>query len=71
MRLTIICKESKQTIFASSGLELLQMISKLDIGRCTSEGARSPTRMDCELLQMVSEPDIEVCTTRTLGPQRR
>ena len=32
----------KRTIFASGGLELLQMESKPDIGRCASEEAGPP-----------------------------
>ncbi|KAG7030901.1 Bifunctional riboflavin biosynthesis protein RIBA 1, chloroplastic [Cucurbita argyrosperma subsp. argyrosperma] len=35
-------KSSKRTIFVSGGLELLQMVSDLDTGRCTSEDAGPP-----------------------------
>ena len=34
MRLTTICNGPKQSIFASSGLELLQMVLETDIGQC-------------------------------------
>ena len=37
VRLMTICNRSKRTISASSGLELLQMVSKPDIERCASE----------------------------------
>ena len=38
LRLTSIRNEPKETKFASSELELLQMVLELDIGRCASKG---------------------------------
>ena len=39
----------KRTIFVSSGLGLLQMVSKLDFGRCASEECWALEGMDCEV----------------------
>ena len=39
----------KRTISASSGLELLQMISESDTGLCASEDAGLPRRVNCEI----------------------
>ena len=36
----MICNGSKRTIFASSELELLQMVLEFDTGWCASEDAR-------------------------------
>ena len=47
VRLTTICNKLR-TISASKGLELLQMVSKLDTGWCASEDA-GPQGMDCEI----------------------
>ena len=44
-----ICNEAKWTISASSGLELLQMVSELDIGQCASEDVGLPREVDCEI----------------------
>ena len=44
----MIRNEPKGTIFASSGLELLKMVSELDTGQCASEDVRL-TRGDCEI----------------------
>ena len=43
-----ICNGPKQTISTSDGLELLQMVSKLDTGRCVNEDA-GPQGVDCEI----------------------
>ena len=40
MRLMAIRNGSKRTIFANSGLGLLQMVSELDTEPCVSEDAR-------------------------------
>ena len=40
MKLIAICNGLKRTISASGRLELVQMVSKLDIGQCASEDAR-------------------------------
>ena len=48
-RLTVIHNGPKQTIFASSGLELLQMVSELGSERCASEDAGPSTGVDCEI----------------------
>ena len=42
-------KGSKRTIFASSGLELLQMILESVIRRCANKDVGSPKRVDCEI----------------------
>ena len=39
----MICNGPKQTICASDGLGLLQMVSELDIGQCANEDA-GPSR---------------------------
>ena len=39
----------KSTIFASGELELLQMVSELDTGRCASGDAGPPRGVDCEI----------------------
>ena len=42
VRLMAIHNEPKQTIFASGGLGLLQMVLELDTGQCASEDAGAP-----------------------------
>ena len=48
-RLTAICNESRQTISVSDGLELLQIITELNIELCASEDAKSPREMNYEI----------------------
>ena len=38
----MICNGPKQIIFSSGGLELLQMVSEPDTGRCGNEDAGLP-----------------------------
>ena len=49
VRLTAICNGSKRTMFVSSGLGLLQMVSEPDTGRCVSEDADPPRGVNCEI----------------------
>ena len=42
VRLTTIRNKMKWTISVSGGLEMLQMVSESDIGRCASQDARPP-----------------------------
>ena len=39
----------ERTIFASSGLEMLQMVSEPDIEQCASEDVGPPRGADCEI----------------------
>ena len=48
MRPIAICNGPKRTIFANSGLRLLQKVSAPDTERCVSEDA-GPKRVDCEI----------------------
>ena len=48
MRLTAIPNELKQTISASGGLELLQMVLEPDTGLCASEDV-GRQEVDCEI----------------------
>ena len=49
MRLTTIRNGQKQTISASGGLELLQIVLEPDTGRRASEGVGPPRGVDCEI----------------------
>ena len=49
MRLATIRNELEQTISARDGLELLQIVSKPNIGRYASEDVGSPKSVDCEM----------------------
>ena len=44
-----ICNGSKWTIFASGGLELLQMISELGTKWCANKDGESRRGVDCEI----------------------
>ena len=45
----LVREKPKRTISASGGLELLQMVSKLNIERCASEEAEPRRRVDMRL----------------------
>ena len=45
----MICNGSKRTIFASSRLELLQMVSEPGIRRCASEDTGPLRGVNCEI----------------------
>ena len=47
--MTAIRNGSKRTISANGGLGLLQMVSEPDIGRCASEDAGPPKKVDYEI----------------------
>ena len=49
VRLTEIYNEPKWTIFASGGLELLQIVSELDTRWGASEDVGPPREVDCEI----------------------
>ena len=48
----------KRTISVSGGLELLQMVSKQDTGRCASEDTGPPSVVDCEIIGWRGEGSI-------------
>ena len=49
VRLTTIHNKQKQTIFASDGLGLLQMVLKPNTAWCTSEDTGPSRGVDCEI----------------------
>ena len=49
VRLMAIRNVPRWTISVSNGLGLLQIVSEPDTGRCASEYASSPRRVDCEI----------------------
>ena len=66
-----------ETISASGGLELLQMVSEPDTRGCASKDARSPREVETistsgglELLQMVSKTDTRGCASKDAGSPR-
>ena len=44
-----MCNGPKRIIFARSELTLLQMVSELDTGRCTSKDVAPLKEMNCEI----------------------
>ena len=43
----------KQTISASGGLGMLQMVSESNIGRCANEDIEPPRGVDCEISHLL------------------
>ena len=52
----MILNGSKRIIFASSGLELLQMVSKIYTKQCASDDAGAPKVVDCEIQDRLESP---------------
>jgi len=50
VRLTAISNGPKQTISASNGLELLQIVSEPNTEQCVNEDVGFPRGVDCEIL---------------------
>ena len=55
VRLTTIRNESKRTISTSGELELLQIVSEPDTGRCANKDTGPPKKMDCKILHRLDK----------------
>ena len=55
----MICNESKRTIYASGGFELLLIVLEPDTGQCASMDVGTPRRVDYEIRVWKPLPELD------------